>query len=76
MKVIDNIINRHLSLGYDIGKGFVMAEEEIGKHIDRMVEHQETAKRLKIQSEINRLEVIKSLGMRRPCPCEMQCYLR
>ena len=60
--MINNIINRHLSLGYDIEKGFVLGEEEVAKHVDQVVEHLQTAEELKLQSGSNLLEVIRSLG--------------
>ena len=59
---VDNIINRQLSFGYDVGKGYIIAEEEIIKLIDHMVVDKRIAKDLKQRSEKNRLDVVKSLG--------------
>ena len=59
---MNNIINRQLSFGYDVGKGYIIAEEEIIKLIDHMVVDKRIAKDLKQRSERNRLDVVKSLG--------------
>lgn len=59
---VNNIINRQLSFGYDVGKGYIIAEEEIIKLIDHMVVDKRIAKDLKQRSERNRLDVVKSLG--------------
>ena len=59
---VDNIINRQLSFGYDVGKGYIIAEEEIIKLIDHMVVDKRIAKDLKQRSERSRLDVVKSLG--------------
>ena len=64
-KVIDfvnDIINRQLSFGYDVGKGYIIAEEEVIKLIDHMVVDKRIARDLKQRSEQNRLDVVKSLG--------------
>ena len=61
---MNNIINRQLSFGYDVGKGYIVAEEEIIKLIDHMVVDKRIAKDLKQRSERNRLDVVKSLGNR------------
>ncbi|KAL9955551.1 hypothetical protein ACROYT_G036889 [Oculina patagonica] len=60
---VNNIINRQLSFGYDVGKGYIIAEEEIIKLIDHMVVDKRIARDLKQRSEKNRLDVVKSLGM-------------
>lgn len=60
--VVNNIINRQLSFGYDVGKGYIIAEEEIIKLIDHMVVDKRIARDLKQRSERNRLDVVKSLG--------------
>lgn len=60
---MNNIINRQLSFGYDVGKGYIIAEEEVIKLIDHMVVDKRIAKDLKQRSEQNRLNVVKSLGI-------------
>ena len=59
---VNNIINRQLSFGYDVGKGYIIAEEEVIKLIDHMVVDKRIARDLKQRSEQNRLNVVRSLG--------------
>jgi len=61
--VVNNRINRQLSFGYDIGKGFVVAEEEVSKIIDQLVLDPKIAAELKMASDYARLQVVKSLGL-------------
>jgi sodium/hydrogen exchanger 10/11 len=64
--VVDHIINRRLKFGYDIGKGFVVAKEEMLKQLDKLdFAHQEVVLELKERSEAARLDVIRSLGLLR-----------
>ena len=35
--MINDVINQQLSFGYDVGKGFVVGEEEVSKHLNDMV---------------------------------------
>ncbi len=51
-----------LSLGYDVGKGFVIGEEEVSKLIDRLVDNENILGHLKNVSETSRLECIRELG--------------
>ena len=60
---MDNRINKQLSFGYDIGKGFVAAEEEVMRVVDQLILDERTMIDLKMKSEKNRLDIIKSLGM-------------
>ena len=59
---MDNVINSKLSFGYDVGKGYIIAEEEVIKLVDHMVVDKRIAKDLKNRSEQNRLDVVRSLG--------------
>ena len=64
--VVDHIINRRLKFGYDIGKGFVVAKEEMLKQLDKLdFAHREVVLELKERSEAARLDVIRSLGLLR-----------
>ncbi|KAF0287203.1 Sodium/hydrogen exchanger 11 [Amphibalanus amphitrite] len=56
-------INQRLSLGYDIGKGYVVGEEEVAKYINHMVDHKQILESLKRLSDESRLMVIRDLGM-------------
>ncbi|XP_077865611.1 sperm-specific sodium:proton exchanger-like [Saccoglossus kowalevskii] len=60
---LNSRINKKLSLGYDVGKGFVVGEEEVSKLIEHMVDNPKILKTLKKQSESSRLAVIKELGL-------------
>ena len=60
--MINDVINQQLSFGYDVGKGFVVGEEEVSKHLNDMVADKRAARDLKSRSEKNRLDVVKSLG--------------
>ncbi|XP_077994372.1 sperm-specific sodium:proton exchanger-like [Glandiceps talaboti] len=60
---VNSRINAKLSLGYDVGKGFVVGEEEVSKLIEHMVDNEKILKTLKSQSEVSRLAVIRELGL-------------
>ncbi len=60
--MINNVIHHQLSFGYDVGKGFIVGEEEVSKHIHDMVADKRVARDLKARSEKSRLDVVKSLG--------------
>ena len=64
--LVNDRINKQLSFGYDIGKGFVIAEEDVMKMIDQLVVDEKIMKDLKMRSEKNRLDIIRSLGMALP----------
>ena len=62
--VMNYIINSRLRLGYDIGRGFVVGEDEVLHQFDRFqLVHRETAERFKQMIEATRLDVIRSLGL-------------
>nr|8PCZ_A Chain A, Sperm-specific sodium proton exchanger [Strongylocentrotus purpuratus]8PCZ_B Chain B, Sperm-specific sodium proton exchanger [Strongylocentrotus purpuratus]8PD3_A Chain A, Sperm-specific sodium proton exchanger [Strongylocentrotus purpuratus]8PD5_A Chain A, Sperm-specific sodium proton exchanger [Strongylocentrotus purpuratus]8PD7_A Chain A, Sperm-specific sodium proton exchanger [Strongylocentrotus purpuratus]8PD8_A Chain A, Sperm-specific sodium proton exchanger [Strongylocentrot len=61
--VVNGKINNQLSLGYDVGKGYIIGEEEVGKIIDRMVDNKKILRELKHISETGRLQVVKELGL-------------
>ena len=63
VKLIDYFVNQRLRLGYDIGRGFVVAEEELLRRFDRIMQvNQDVAEELKKRLECTHLEVIRSLG--------------
>ena len=69
IQLVDAIINRRLRFGYDIGKGFVVGEEEMLLSFDRIgsVVHKNIAQELRRRAESTRLSVIQSLGESTPC---------
>ena len=63
VKLLDYFVNHRLRLGYDIGRGFVVAEEEVLRRFDRIMQvNQEVAEELKRRLEHNHMEVIRSLS--------------
>ncbi|XP_013420708.1 sodium/hydrogen exchanger 10 [Lingula anatina] len=56
-------INQMLSYGYDVGKGYVVGEEEVKKLIDHINDNKKIAVILKQVSDKGRLEVIRELGL-------------
>lgn len=62
LSLIKRNISKHLSYGYDVGRGYVAGEEEVRKLIDHMVDHRDIAKTLKQVSDNGRLDVIRCLG--------------
>ena len=64
IRIVDYFINRQLRFGYDIGRGFVVGEDELLQRFDRISQvHEPIAEELKLRVEETRLEVIKSLGL-------------
>lgn len=64
IRAVDNIIHRRLRFGYDVGKGFVVGEEEMLQQFDRLsgLIHRKIAHEFRRRAEATRLEVIQSLG--------------
>lgn len=58
------MINRRLRFGYDIGKGFVVGEEEMLQKFGRIgsVVHKNIAREFERRAEQSRVDVIRSLG--------------
>lgn len=64
IKLVDYFINRRLRFGYDIGRGFVVGEEELLQQSDRIkLVHKEIAEGFIKRVEATRLEVIRSMGL-------------
>lgn len=65
VKYINYRINHHVRLGYSIGKGFVVGEEEVLQQFDRIasVVHKNIAHKMRKKVDTSRLDVIRSLGM-------------
>ncbi|KAH3877178.1 hypothetical protein DPMN_001037, partial [Dreissena polymorpha] len=56
-------MSQQLSIGFDVGRGFVAGEEEVRKLVDHMSDNKDIAKSLKQMSDNSRLDVIRCLGM-------------
>lgn len=54
-----------MRLGYGIGKGFVVGEEDVLQQFERIsaVVHKNIAYKMRKKVDVSRLEVIRSLGM-------------
>ncbi|KAM6973381.1 sperm-specific sodium:proton exchanger-like [Aplochiton taeniatus] len=63
IEAIDRRINKQLSFAYDIGKGYVMGEEDIGKIIDHISDDTSISKKLKSILEENRQQAVRELGL-------------
>ncbi|KAJ8023281.1 Sodium/hydrogen exchanger 10 [Holothuria leucospilota] len=60
---VNTMINKKLSLGYDIGKGFIIAAEEVSKLLEGMSDNVNIKRELKKQNDNLRLEIVRELGM-------------
>jgi sodium/hydrogen exchanger 10/11 len=64
VKIIEYMINRWLRLGYDIGRGFVVGEEEVLNQFDSFkLVHEPTASKFKQRIETTKLNIIKSMNL-------------
>ena len=62
MRFVDGRINRKLFLGYDVGKGFVTAVDDVIKYLPQMVENPKVLHKLKHVLERERLETVREMG--------------
>ncbi len=64
IKLVNDRINHHLRLGYNIGKAFVVGEEDILLHFNRVTSGviASITNMMKDRIDISRLNVIRSLG--------------
>ncbi|KAK6191717.1 hypothetical protein SNE40_003328 [Patella caerulea] len=63
LKFLDYQMTTGISIGYDVGRGYVAGEEEVRKLIDRMVDNADIAAHLKNTSDNGKLDVIRCLGI-------------
>lgn len=75
IKLVDYFVNRRLRFGYDIGRGFVVGEEELLHRYDRIkLVHNKVAEELKKRLDQTRIDVIRSLGKVLPyVPTILKC---
>ena len=65
LKAVDRRIESQINFGYDVGRGFVVGEEECRQLLDHIVEHPGMRNKFKNRCDKMRLAVIKELGERR-----------
>lgn len=63
MKAVDKRINEQLFLGYDVGKGFVTAVDDVIKFLPQMIPHPKVLNRLRTALEHERLQTVREMGM-------------
>ncbi|CAG7640037.1 unnamed protein product [Allacma fusca] len=63
MKIVDRRINEQLFLGYDVGKGFVTAVDDVIKFLPQMISHPKLLRKLKNALEHERLQTVREMGM-------------
>jgi len=75
LKAINKKINEQLFLGYDVGKGFVTAADDVIHFIPHMIENTKIASKLKQHLEGQRAITIREMGMSYELLCLTQKYL-
>lgn len=63
LKAVERRIESQINFGYDVGRGFVVGEEECRQLLDHIVEHAGMRDKFKNRCDQMRLAVIKELGM-------------
>ncbi|XP_067901963.1 sperm-specific sodium:proton exchanger-like [Heterodontus francisci] len=61
--LLNKQINKQLSFGYDIGKGYVVGEEDVSNLIDHISDQKVISEQLRNIVERNHQEAIKELGL-------------
>lgn len=65
MGIVNNQVNKQLRFGYDVGKGYVVGEEEVQNFITHMIDSKKIASELRQKTMDGRSEILKGLGMYR-----------
>ncbi|XP_013161885.1 PREDICTED: sodium/hydrogen exchanger 10-like [Papilio xuthus] len=63
MAYIDRMIDIQLAFGYDVGKGFVTAEQEVCSLLPQLVDNLQIQEKLDSRLEADRLTVTRQLGL-------------
>ncbi|ODM92698.1 Sodium/hydrogen exchanger 10, partial [Orchesella cincta] len=63
MRYLNNQVNKRIFLGYDIGKGFVSALDDVQKFLPQMVDHPRVLLKFKWNLENQRVEVVRKMGL-------------
>lgn len=63
IRLLDRRINKNLSAGYDVGKAFVVAHEEVARLVPTVMDYPPHILHFKDLCERSRVELIKAMGM-------------
>nr|KAG5699435.1 hypothetical protein BaRGS_016281 [Batillaria attramentaria] len=61
--LLDKSLSKHLSNGYDVGRGFVLGEEEVRNVIELMSDRKEIVDELRNHCDNAKFEILKCLGL-------------
>ncbi|KAL8601967.1 hypothetical protein ACOMHN_008459 [Nucella lapillus] len=61
--LLENQEVQRLSDGYDVGRGFVMGEEEIRSRIDHMADRKDIIEELRTHCDCSKMDILKELGL-------------
>ena len=60
--ILEDLEVKRLSNGYDVGRGFVMGEEEIRSRIDHMSDRRDIIEELRIHCDSAKMDILKCIG--------------
>ena len=60
--VLENLELKRLIDGYDVGRGFVMGEDEIRSRIDHMADRREIIEELRNHCDSAKMDILKCMG--------------
>lgn len=63
MKYLNNRVNKKIFLGYDIGKGFVAAVDDVQKFLPQMIDNPKILLKFRQSLETQRVEVVREMGL-------------
>ncbi len=63
MKFLNEKVNKKLFLGYDLGKGFVTAVDDVQKFLPQIIEQPRVLLKFRIALESLRIEVVREMGL-------------
>ncbi|XP_069481503.1 sperm-specific sodium:proton exchanger-like [Ambystoma mexicanum] len=72
IQLLSRQINKQLSCGYDIAKGFVISEEDVKNVVDQISDNQKITQKLKMVVEKDRQDGMQELGTVPECGGNMQ----
>lgn len=60
--ILERLIKKTLESGYDVGRGFVLGEDEARNLVDHMSEYSEITHILRSHCDDAKLDILKALG--------------